>query len=151
MAIRRALSTEDTGLDTITLATTRNRKYIDLDIAFSPKPVSGDIYKKTEAAAVKQAVKNLLLTNFGERPFQPYFGGNLTSYLFELTDRTLDTRIKRRIRSTIKAYEPRVDFNTLVVKTNIQPDYNSIEVTVIFRVINSLEEITLTTSINRLR
>jgi phage baseplate assembly protein W len=151
MAIRRALSTEDTGLDTVTLATTRNRKYIDFDIAFTPKPVSGDLYKKTEAAAVKQAVKNLLLTNFGERPFQPYFGGNITRYLFELTDDMIEARIKKRIQSAIKAYEPRVDFNTLVVKTNIQPDSNSIEVTVVFRVINSLEEITLTTSINRLR
>ena len=151
MAIQRALSTEDKGLDTVTLATTRNRKYIDLDIAFKGKPTSGDLYKKTEAAAVKQAVKNLLLTNYGERHFQPYFGGNLTQYLFELTERELVLKINRQIRNAIRAYEPRVDYNTLQISSVVNPDFNSVEVTLVFKVINSLEEVTLTTSINRLR
>lgn len=151
MAIKRSLATEDYGLDTVSLAATRNRKYVDIDIAFKPKPTSGDIYKKTEAAAVKQAVKNLLLTNFRERPFQPFFGTGLSSYLFELTEPEQEAKITRAIQSAIKTYEPRVNYRTLKIKTNLQPDYNSIEVTVIFNIINSVEEITLTTSINRLR
>lgn len=151
MAIKRALATEDFGLDTVSLATTRNRKYIDLDIAFKAKPVSGDIYKKTEAAAVKQAVKNLMLTNYRERPFKPYFGTNITSYLFELTEQEIEKKLARNIRNAIKAYEPRVNSRTLKIVVNVQPDYNSIDVTLVFNVINSSEEVTLTTSINRLR
>ena len=152
MATRRALSIEDKDLDKVTLATTSNRKYIDLDLAFAPKPVTGDIFKKTEAAAVKQSVKNLLLTNYNEKPFQPYFGANLNSYLFELANSIgLEDDIEREIRSAIFTYEPRVDFPTLDIKVNVSPDANSLTVTVVFKVINSTEVVSITTTLNRLR
>lgn len=152
MATRRALSIEDKDLDKVTLATTSNRKYIDLDLAFAPKPVTGDIFKKTEAAAVRQAVKNLLLTNYNEKPFQPYFGANLNNYLFELVNSiSLEDDIERDIRSAIQTYEPRVDLPTLDIKVNLSPDANSLTVTVVFQVINSTEVVSITTTLNRLR
>ena len=81
----RAFAVEDGNLNTRSLVTTRTRLYSDIDLTFAKKP-SGEIYKKTDAAAVKQAVKNLLLTNKYEKPFQPSFGGDLNNLLFELVD-----------------------------------------------------------------
>lgn len=152
MAIRRSLSVEDKNLSTVTIATTSNRRYLDLDLAFAPRPVSGDIFKKTEAAAVKQAVKNLLMTNYNEKPFQPFFGANLNSYLFELADGIgIESEIEGEIRTAIETYEPRVNLETLDIRINASPDANSLSVTVIFQVINSRETVEITTTLNRLR
>lgn len=161
MAVRRSLSIEDKDLSKVTVATTSNREYLDLDLAFAPRPVSGDIFKKSEAAAVKQAVKNLLMTNFNEKPFQPFFGANLNDYLFELADGdALESDIEDEIRTAIATYEPRVeqrDFNirgredSLQIDVNLSPDANSLTVTIVFNVINSNETVELTTTLNRLR
>ena len=83
MAIRRVLSTEDGNLQKSTLISSRAVDYLDIDLTFSKRP-SGDIYKKRDAAAVKQSIKNLLLTDYYEKPFQPFFGGNLRAMLFDL-------------------------------------------------------------------
>lgn len=151
MATNRALSIEDGNLATVSLATTRNKEYVDLDLAFNKKPTSGEIYKKTNAAAVKQAVKTLLLTNQNEKPFQPYFGANLNQYLFELADYETEKEIERDIENAIRTYEPRVDAKTLEISAKVSPDYNSLEVTVVFRIINSTETVEFTTVLNRLR
>ena len=81
----KAFSIEDGNLQTRSLVTTRNRLYKDIDLSFDHKPTDGtnpttaDVYKKEDAAAVKQAVKNLLMTNFGEKPFNLFYGANLQS------------------------------------------------------------------------
>ena len=67
----RAYSIEDTNLNA-SLISSRKINYRDIDLSFAAKP-AGDLFKKVDAASVKQAVKNLLLTNRGEKPFQPEF------------------------------------------------------------------------------
>ena len=77
----RALSIEDANLrSTSTVTTTQNKEYSDLDISLAVKDTTGDVYKKLSAESVKFAVKNLLLTNQGEKPFNPYYGGNLYNF-----------------------------------------------------------------------
>jgi len=80
----RAFSIEDGNLGSKTILTSRAKSSKDIDLSFAKKG-SGDVFKKEDAAAVKQAVKNLLLTNFSEKPFLPRFGGNLNS-LFRRTN-----------------------------------------------------------------
>lgn len=151
MATTRAISIEDANLGQSGLATTQNRQYIDVDLSFAKKQTTGDVYKKQNAAAVKQAVKNLLLTNQNEKPFQPYFGANLSRFLFELADQDTSDDIDDEIRNVIEVYEPRVDLDTLEVSTRLLADYNSIEVTVVFQVINTNEVVNFTTVLSRLR
>jgi phage baseplate assembly protein W len=146
--VTRAFAVEDGNLNTTSLVTTRNRLYKDIDLTFAKKP-SGEIYKKTDAAAVKQAVKNLLLTNKYEKPFQPEFGGDLNNLLFELVDNDTVYEIDGAIREAIKKYEPRARIRQ--VSTNLQPDANSISVTITFQVVNTEEVVTLDTTIMRLR
>lgn len=147
MATNKILSREDGNLQT-SILTTRSRKYVDIDLSFEPK-ANGDIYKKQDAAAVKQAIKNLILTNHLEKPFQPLYGGNITSYFFELAyDETAD-EIRDDIISAIETYEPRAKVIDVIV--DVKPDYNSIAVTIEFKVINTEELITFTTTVLRLR
>ena len=142
------LSTEDANLGVSTLIGTRTRLYKDIDLTFANKP-SGEIFKKEDAAAVKQAVKNLMLTNYFEKPFQPRFGGNLREMLFDLADDDAEEDIEDRIKNAIGVFEPRA--RALNVTAVATPERNSIRVTVEFRVINTQETVTVTTVLARLR
>jgi len=148
MAIRRVLSTEDGNLQKSTLISSRTVDYLDIDLTFNKRP-SGDIYKKKDAAAVKQSIKNLLLTDFYEKPFQPFFGGNLRAMLFELADEDTEDEVEENIINAINNYEPRVE--VLSIDVNVLPDQNDMRVSVYFKIINTQETVTFTTNLSRLR
>jgi phage baseplate assembly protein W len=148
MATTRVLSREDGNLNTISLVTSRNRAFKDIDLTFTAKP-NGEIFKKTDAAAVKQSIKNLLQTDFYEKPFLPFYGGNLRSFLFELAYDDVEDDIRQNVIAAIEKYEPRA--LVLNVDSTAFPDNNSLAVTVEFQVINTTETIRFTTSISRLR
>ena len=147
----RVFSIEDGNLaQQFTVKTTNNREYVDIDNSFAFKG-SGDVYKKTGAASVKQAIKTLLMTNRAEKPFSPYFGANLNSYLFELADRYTQNEVRFAIEENIKAFEKRVNPDTLQIFTDLDPDNNTLSVTIIFNIVNSNETVEFTTRLNRLR
>jgi len=148
MAIRRVLSTEDGNLQKSTLISSRAVDYLDIDLTFNKRP-SGDIYKKKDAAAVKQSIKNLLLTDFYEKPFQPFFGGNLRAMLFELADEDTEDEVEENIRNAINKYEPRAEI--LTISVNVLPDQNDMRVSVYFKIISTEETVTFTTNLSRLR
>lgn len=148
MAQNRVLSAEDGNLQKSTLITSRTIEYIDIDLTFAKKP-AGDIYKKKDAAAVKQAVKNLLLTNHYEKPFLPFFGSDLRSMLFELADDQTDSNLRNNIQNSMEIYEPRAE--VLDIDVQLNPDRHSLDVTVTFKVVNTEEIIVFTTNLARLR
>lgn len=149
MATRRAFAQEDGNLQTATVATSRVRQYSDIDLAFKAKPSSGEIFKKKDAAAVKQAVKTLVMTDVLEKPFLPDFGGDVRGQLFELADKGKSSIIRQNIEKTINSYEPRAKILDLVV--DLQPDRHSLNVTIKFEVVNTEETVEFTTVLNRLR
>lgn len=144
----KAFSIEDGNLSNKTLIGARTRSYSDIDLTFSKKP-SGDIFKKNEAAAVKQAVKNLLMTNRLEKPFTVDYGGHLNDFLFELsTDIDVD-QLSDRIIHTVHTYEPRAEVLDVSIKLNT--DNNQVFATVTFQVLSTNEVVELEVSLARLR
>lgn len=148
MAATRFLSREDGDLGKSTIISSRTRVFRDLDASFSVKP-SGEIFVKKDAAAVKQAVKNLILTNHFEKPFEPFFGGNIRQLLFELADEDTEEEIVDNISTAIEAYEPRAQIIDIIAES--QPDINNLKVTVEFKVVNSNEVVRFSTVLTRLR
>ena len=146
--VSRAYSIEDGNLNQTTIRTSRKRAYSDLDLTFARK-VDNDVFKKLHASAVKQAIKNLLLTNRAEKPFNPFFGGNLNDFLFELNDGLEESDIEQQVVTAISNYEPRA--RVINVKATANPDRNDISVTVVFQVVTTNEEVTLTVDLARLR
>lgn len=146
--VRKYFAAEDGDLQTRGLVTSRNKDYSDLDLTFTKKP-SGDVYKKTDAAAVKQAVKNLLLTTPGEKPFNPYFGGGLNDLLFELANDDTNILLTEYITAAIENFEPRARLISIV--PNVQPDNNTARVRVEFQVVNTSETVVFETTVIRLR
>ena len=144
----RAFSVEDGNIGNTTIVTARTRAYSDIDLSFAKKG-SGDVFKKQHAAAVKQAVRNLLLTNYSEKPFMPDFGGDLTSMLFRLSTEIDDDNLEDDIIKAIETYEPRAE--VLNINTIISPDSNEVRATVTFRVISTQEETSVEINLTRLR
>tara|TARA_Y100000356_G_scaffold34466_1_gene26081 strand:- start:2234 stop:2671 length:438 start_codon:yes stop_codon:yes gene_type:complete len=143
----RAFSVEDTNLSKSLIAS-RGTDYKDIDLAFAAKP-AGDVFKKTDAAAVKQAVKNLLLTNRGEKPFQPDFGADLNEVLFNLDTEFDPDFVQDLIAEAIKNFEPRA--LVLSVSVSTDGDNNRLDATVEFQVVNTEEIVTTEVSLARLR
>lgn len=146
--VTKAFSIEDGNQNSAAIITSRNRLYSDLDLLFENRP-SGDVYKKVDVAAVKQSVKNLLLTNHGEKPFKPFFGGNLRALLFELSTPTLEEDINNAVRTAISNYEPRALVQRVIVQSS--PDYHVVSVSVQFRIINTTETAVVNIDLTRLR
>lgn len=148
MATTRVLSREDGDLNTVSIITSRSKQYLDIDLSFTAKP-NGELYKKRDGAAVKQAVKNLIQTNFFEKPFQPFYGANLRDLLFELAYDDVADDVRDNIVAAVETYEPRAKL--LDIKVEAQPEYNSISVTIEFQVVNTDEIVKFTTAVSRLR
>ncbi len=144
----RVFSIEDGNLNTASITVSRNKVYSDIDLTFEKKG-NGDIFKKTDAAAVRQAVKNLLMTNFGEKPFEPLFGGNLNSFLFNLDTEIDELEVEENVAQAMAAFEPRAVLRH--VKASILPSQNSINVKVIFQIVNVAETQELNINLARLR
>ena len=144
----RAFSIEDGNLATKSILTTQKRTYKDIDLSFAKK-TTGEIFKKTDAAAVKQAVRNLLLTNFSEKPFLPRFGGDLNSMLFRLSTDIDDDQLEDDIIKAIESYEPRA--KVLNINTIVSPDNHEVRATVTFQVVSTQEQAFVEISLTRLR
>jgi len=144
----RRYSIEDGNLSTTTLISSRQISYKDIDLTFQNRS-TGDIFKKTEAAAVKQSVKNLLMTNRFEKPFEPAYGGGLNEFLFSLDQEFDELDVQERIRNVITNYEPRAITNKVIV--NLASDQYTVGITVVFTIRATNEVVELNVSLTRVR
>jgi len=123
--------------------------FSDLNFTFTPHPVTGKLPVLRNEQAVKKALRNLILTNKYERPYEPLFGGNILSLLFENSDNFLDYQIKKQIELAISNFEPRATLVNVIVNDN--NDDNNLEVTIIFFIENQKEPVELTINLERVR
>jgi phage baseplate assembly protein W len=126
-----------------------NRIYSDLDLSFAANPITGDVAKKYDVNAVKQALKVLILTNYYERPFQPKLGSPVYGMLFENVDQITASSLKLRIELLINKYEPRVRSQQIDVVPKF--DTNEFEVTIYFYVVGVADPVTFSTILRRSR
>tara|TARA_B110000444_G_scaffold250866_1_gene277919 strand:+ start:46 stop:477 length:432 start_codon:yes stop_codon:yes gene_type:complete len=124
--------------------------YRDFPMFFSGvHPTLRDISGVKDLDAVKHAVKNLILTNFNERPFHPEIGSNVTALLFEPADNFTSNAIKEEILYVLKKYEPRTSGHSVEVTDN--SDRNAYEITIGFNVIFSPKREEINFYLQRLR
>jgi len=148
MATTKVFSAQDGTVSEITSIVSRKVEYRDIDLSFAKK-TNGELFIKKDAAAVIQAVKNLIQTNHFEKPFEPFYGGNVRALLFELADDDVEIEIEEAIAQTINEYEPRAKVLNIFVNSN--PDMNDIRVTLEFQILNTEEVVEFTTALSRLR
>ena len=122
-------------LQTVTEKTIAIEKYSDIFTDFSIHPTTGQLNKKTNENAVKQSVRNLLLTDKYERPFHPEIGSNLRALLFENMTPSISLEVEEYISDVINNYEPRAAL--LATNLSFMNDHNAVNVEVKFSVINT--------------
>ena len=85
-----------------------SKSFRDFSLTFEKNAVTNDILSLKNEAAIKESVKNIVLYNFYEKPFDPFFGGNIIGLLFENSTPTMVLEVKNRIEQSIEIHEPRV-------------------------------------------
>ena len=125
------------------------RSFKDLDLNFTIHPIRKDINTNKNEYAIINSVKNLVLTNHYERPFQPEIGSNIRRLLFENVDTVTAAQIEREITETVENFEPRVQVSK--VTATADPDNNGYKVTLEFFVINNANPITINFFLERIR
>jgi phage baseplate assembly protein W len=115
------------------------RQYRDLDLFFSRKNGTNDIEKITDVEAVKRSIRNLVLTNFYEKPFHPEIGSGIRDMLFENMTPITAVVLARKVEDVIENFEPRARLISVRSLPNL--DRNEYEVTIEFFVVNAPTEL----------
>jgi phage baseplate assembly protein W len=127
----------------------RTPDYSDLDLDFISHPTTKDVVVKTGADAIKRSVRNLILTNFYEKPFRPGIGSSAVKLLFDNMSPLVSNFLENAIAEVIQNYEPRVQ----LVNVTVEADYdnNGYTVRLDFIVLNRNEPLTTTIFLERVR
>ena len=125
------------------------RAFKDLNLDFTRNTVTNDVVKIEDVEAIKRSVRNLVNTNFYERPFHPELGCGARQLLFEPFTPVTSIFLRRKIEEVITNYEPRARLDQVIVTES--PDRNAIEVRVIFYCMNIANPVTVLTTLQRIR
>ena len=114
-------------------STRNSRRFRDIDLDFARNTVTNDVNVVEDIIAVKRAVKNLVQTNFYERPFQPELGCGIRELLFEPFTPMTKVFLERKIEEVLINYEPRVNLQS--VQVDDDQDGNRLVVDIYFYVV----------------
>tara|TARA_B000000532_G_scaffold231590_1_gene213647 strand:+ start:251 stop:640 length:390 start_codon:yes stop_codon:yes gene_type:complete len=93
-----------------------SKSFRDFSLTFEKNAVTNDVLALTNESAIKASVKNIVLYNFYEKPFDPLFGGNIIGLLFENASPNLENDIRDNLEEVINLHEPRVGVIDIVTK-----------------------------------
>lgn len=111
----------------------RSRRFDDLLISMKKNAFTDDVSVVKNDNAIKQSIKNLVLTNPGEKHFQPNVGSRVFNLLFEPLDAFTADAVKDEVINTINQYEPRVELTDVVVVPIDQG--NKLSITIEYRIV----------------
>jgi phage baseplate assembly protein W len=123
--------------------------YADFDTEFNPQPSKKDLTVFFNEDAVKRSIRNLLLTNRGERLFNPYIGSSISKNLFENIGPGTESAIQSAIQKTIENFEKRAQVIQVIVSA--VPELNTYTVRILFSIYNKEDPIVLDILLDRTR
>lgn len=120
----------------------------DIDFSFKKHPLTGDISTKTDSSALKQSIRNIVLTNYYERGFNVELASNLNASLFENVGNLMLQQIRDNITNSLNNFEP--DCELLDVEV-IDNDDNTITVTIYYNEFTNPDTQSISIELARLR
>lgn len=123
--------------------------YSDFPSTFDIHPNKLDLVVKSNEESVKDSIRNILLTDRGEKLFNPIFGSDIRSLLFENFSPQTESSIREYVETSINNFEPRASLIDVIVSA--LPEINAYAVTVVFSVINKTDPVVLELILNRTR
>jgi phage baseplate assembly protein W len=137
------------AIDILTPLSRKLTIYSDFRKDLMMNPITSDLALRLNEDAVKEALKNLILTDKGERLFQPTLGSDVRKSLFDLMTPATVKMIEQNVRSTINNFEPRVT----IVNVEVIPEYDNytVKINITFYVRNVQEPVTVSIFLERTR
>ena len=129
------------------MATTYGKDYVDFDMDFDKHPAHGDLTQVKKSTAISRSLKNIIMTNPGERLFQPDVEGGLGPLMFEQFNDLTTSRIESKIRQAIGKFEPRADVQSVNVKPS--QEENAYLVNIVYIPDNDIQETNLEVYLER--
>jgi phage baseplate assembly protein W len=126
-----------------------DRTFRDLDLNFQIHPIRKDINIHKNEFAIINSIKNLVLTNHYEKPFQPEIGSNIRRLLFENIDSLIASQLEKEISEVIGNFEPRAQVSNITALPS--PDDNAYKIELEFFIINNSNPITINFFLERIR
>jgi phage baseplate assembly protein W len=112
-------------------------------------PSTNDVSIKSGNEAIKRSIRNLIFTNFYDRPFQSYIGSDVRALLFEPTTSATQFRLEKIIRVCIENFEPRVRLTGVTV--SYDEDEYGFNVRLEYIILNRNEPVLTTMFLERIR
>ena len=123
-------------------------KFRDLRTNLDVHPINGDILILDDENAISTQIKNLIFTDYYERPWDPTLGAGVPQTLFDNFGSDTEYMIESRIRNTINKYVDRAKLINVIIKFDGMNGYSA---TIIYQPINSLEHVTVDMFLTRTR
>ena len=125
------------------------RTFKDLNLDFTRNTVTNDVQKIEDVEAIKRSVRNLVNTNFYERPFHPELGCGVRDLLFEPFTPVTSIFLRRKVEEVLTNFEPRI--RLVQVLSRPDADLNRYSLRISFYVIGTTLPVTVETFLERLR
>ena len=106
-----------------------SKAFKDISMSFQVNPLTYDLIATKNETAIARSIRNLILTNQGERFFNNNLGSRVNGLLFENLDDITASSVKDEIKNVIDNYEPRVE----LISVNSSPDYDNGELNITIR------------------
>jgi phage baseplate assembly protein W len=100
-----------------------SKTFKDISLSFQVNPLNYDLIAIKNETSIARSIRNLVLTQPGERFFNQNISSRVNQSLFENIDNISASILKDEIENTIKNYEPRVD----LINIEINPNYDNNE------------------------
>jgi len=110
-----------------------SRAFKDISLSFDRHPITNDILKIKNEDAIKKAVRNIVRTVPSERFFNPIFGSDVKTSLFEFVDFGTASELEDQILVAIENYEPRI--SNIQVRVDPNADRNEFEVFISYNIV----------------
>ena len=98
----------------------------DVSVTFGKHPNTDDVLVTKDETAIKIALQNLIMTQRGERPFQPRIGSRIPELLFDMLDYATAATISDEIRDLVTQYERRVNLVNVITDPNFDSNNYSV-------------------------
>ena len=118
--------------------TKKDKSYVDISLAFTPSPVTGDLTLLENERAINNAVKTIIMTAPNEVVFNRNFGSSISTYLFDFVDDGTAGLINLEIKRSIQFNEPRVEL--ISVNVEARPDQHDFFCRVEYKITGSERE-----------
>ena len=110
-----------------------SRAFKDISMSLLLNPLTRDVVDIKNETPIARSVRNLILTEPGERLFGNQIGSKVSKSLFENIDVTSAAIIKNEIINTIENYEPRVILTDVIIDPMF--DDNAFNVSIFYNIV----------------